>query len=78
VRQRSARDLARPLCRRSRRGDRRAIGRAAVVRSMAMVLRILSRELSQYRSEDVIPKGCANAVVSRREFMMALVMFEQW
>jgi hypothetical protein len=33
--------------------------------------------LSQYRSEDVIPKGCANAVVSRREFMMAMVMFEQ-
>jgi hypothetical protein len=33
--------------------------------------------LSQYRSEDVIPKGCANAVVSRREFMMALVMFAQ-
>jgi hypothetical protein len=33
--------------------------------------------LSQYRSEDVIPKGCTNAVVSRRKFMMALVMFEQ-
>ena len=34
--------------------------------------------LSQYRSEDVIPKGCANAVVSRRKSMMALVMLEQW
>jgi hypothetical protein len=41
ARQRSAADLARPLFRRPRWGDRRAIGRPALVRSMAMVLRIL-------------------------------------
>jgi hypothetical protein len=33
--------------------------------------------LSQHRSENMIPKSCADAVVSRREFMMASVMLEQ-
>jgi hypothetical protein len=34
--------------------------------------------LTQHGSEYMVPERCADTVVSRCEFMMALVMFEQW
>jgi hypothetical protein len=34
--------------------------------------------LAQHRLEYAIPQRCADAVVSRREFMMSSVMLKQW
>jgi len=48
---------------------------AARVLPAVTVARIVS--VSEHRSEDMIPKSCADAAVSRREFMMASVTLEQ-
>jgi hypothetical protein len=38
----------------------------------------MTPRLFHHRSKDMVPKSCADAVVSRRELMVAFVVPEQW